>query len=89
MDINDFNPPDRDPIGMLDGKVVNASEKETILTLLLAHCIQEKNLDASFEFMYQHPSMVNDGLLIHEGGTNYRLTKKAKGLLYGYFGKGE
>lgn len=66
----------------------HASEKETILALLLTWCHTEKDLFTPYEFIHDHPSMVDDGLLEHVEGTTYKLTTKSIGLLYSVYGKG-
>lgn len=73
------------PYGMLQG-YTNASEKETILALLLEYCTSVGDLNASKKFTYFHPTMVEDGLLEETGEKEYRLTKKALGLLYSVYG---
>ena len=73
------------PYGLLSG-YNNASEKETILALLLEHCTSVGDLNASKSFTYSHPTMVTDGLLEEVGEKCYKLTKKSLGLLYSVYG---
>lgn len=86
LTIDNFTEPKDHPYGLLQG-YSHASEKESILALLLTHCLVEKDLYASKEFVYEHPTMVEDGLLEQTGNRTYRLTKKSIGLLYSVYGK--
>jgi hypothetical protein len=89
MNINDFRqPPLPHPYGMLEG-YSHACEKETVLRVILEECIEKDDLDATVEMRFSHPTMVTDGLLEEVGEKQYKLTKKAIGLLYSQFFKEE
>lgn len=85
MQISDFIEPKVHPYGMLQG-YSHASEKETILMLLLRYCVAEGDLTAARELAHSHPTMVTDGLLEEVGEKCYKLTKKSLGLLYSVYG---
>lgn len=87
LTIADFNKPKEHPFNMLDG-YKHACEKEQTLRWLLNKCIEASDLDAAIETKHNHPTMVSDGLLETVGAIplRYKLTRKAKGLLYAWYG---
>ncbi len=86
MRVELFNTPDRHPYGMLEG-YKNAAEKESVLALILKKCIEVSSLTNPVITVHLHPAMVEDGLLEEAGDRQYKLTKKAIGLLWAYYGK--
>ena len=86
LEIKDFNAPETHPFGMLDG-LINAAEKESVLFVILLKSIKDHGEFVPIKLNYGHPSMVSDGLLNEVGERTYELTRKAKGLLYAYYGK--
>ena len=86
MDINSFNEPIEHPWQMLEG-YKHATEKETLMSLILSECIEAGDLDKVIMTEYSHPTMVDDGLLERVGEKRYKLTRKGKGLLYTVYGK--
>lgn len=86
MQITDFVVPQHPPTGLLKG-YVNAHEKETFLVMVLIHCHEVGDLDAPMALTHEHPAMVDDGLLYRVGLYTYKLTEKAKGLLYSVYHK--
>jgi hypothetical protein len=87
MNISDFNMPTTHPFGMCTG-YDNANEKEHMLSVILSRCVQAGAF-IPVETKYSHPTMVTDGLLKEVGERTYELTRKAKGMLYAYYGKEE
>lgn len=85
MDINQFEKPSANPWGMLEN-YTNASQKESVLVFILTKCIEAGEF-VPIETKHSHPTMVKDGLLEEVDERRYKLTKKAIGLLYGYYGK--
>ena len=85
LKVSMFEMPNNHPFGMLEG-YHNAYEKEMLLSVMLV-----KNIDNN-SFMpivleYDHPELVEDGLLLQTGNREYALTEKAKGLLYSVYYK--
>jgi hypothetical protein len=87
MDIKLFDTPSKHPYGMLEG-YKNASEKESVLAVILTKCI-EAGVFVAVETVHSHPSMVEDGLLKEVGECKYTLTTKAMGLLFSVYGREE
>lgn len=85
MNINDFEKPSNHPYGMLRG-YENANEKEAMLAWMLIKCIEAGDF-CMIETKHDHPTMVEDGLLEKVADKNYRLTKKAIGLLYSQYAR--
>lgn len=87
MDISLFEKPTKHPYSMLAGQVrSHTNEKESMLAYILGECIEQESWDA-VETTHEHPGMVREDLLYRVGDHLYTLTKKAKGLLYGYYRK--
>lgn len=86
MDINSFNEPTEHPWQMLEG-YKHATEKETVMHIVLKGCFEAGNLDEPVTTKHSHPTMVDDGLLERVGEKRYKLTRKGKGLLYTVYGK--
>jgi hypothetical protein len=86
LTIYDFNKPEKHPHGMLAG-YTHAYEKERNLAVILRKCIEAGDLNAAIATQHDHPTMVSDGLLTRVAERMYRLTTKAKGLLYSVYGK--
>jgi len=84
VNISEFRRPESVPIGLLEG-YRHAFEKETVLAIILGKCIEAGGFVA-VETKHDHPKMVEDGLLEKVGDREYKLTKKAIGLLYGEYG---
>lgn len=91
MDINkDFHKPDQHPFGMLEG-YKQGYEKESVLYFIFKNCWLHDDLNHACATQYDHPTMVEDGLLekldtdYHDNV--YRLTTKAIGLLYSVYGR--
>lgn len=85
MNIADFNTPTQHPYGILRG-YGRAHEKEMVLAIILKKCIEAGGFVA-VETVHNHPAMVRDGLLEQVADRRYKLTPKAKGLLYSEYGK--
>lgn len=85
MDIDLFNRPKEHPFGMLEG-YKHALEKEVLLARILTTCVNAGSWEI-VETAFEHPTMVQDGLLEQHGPRQYSLTEKAKGLLYAHFHK--
>lgn len=86
MNTDNFESPNKHPYGMLDG-YNHAYEKESLLAYMLVKCLQEQDLYAQIKLNYNHPDMVNEGLLTDCGDNFYQLTKKSISLLYAVYGK--
>lgn len=82
-----FEYPNMHPSGMLAGEYLsNTYECENLLAWFLSKAKEAK----AFDFvttMYEHPELVSARLLEQRGPNEYRLTKKALGLLYTVYGK--
>ena len=78
------------PWQMLDGLgLEHTMESEQVLTWMLIQCIEAGEF-RPVETKYRYPQLVKANLLVQvdtEIPIKYILTKKAIGLLYGYFGK--
>jgi hypothetical protein len=85
---NDFGPVTQHPYGMLEGHL-NAFEKECTLAFILSEALEAGDLNAVVKTSPNHPDMVSCGLLIEVREREYRLSKKAIGLLYSVYGKEE
>jgi hypothetical protein len=83
--ITDFEKPKVHPFGLLEG-YENASEKESVLEFMLTKAIERKTF-SPIATSYDHPDMVECGLLVQTGFKEYALTKKSIGLLYSVYGK--
>ena len=83
---NDFGPVTQHPYGMLEG-YQNASEKESTLAFILSEALKAGDLNTAVNTTHNHPDMVGYGLLIEVSEREYRLSKKAIGLLYSVYGK--
>lgn len=83
MQISDFTEPKSHPFGMLSG-YEHASEKESVLAFMLSKCVEAGDFVA-VTTTHSHPTMVSDGLLEEAGDHQYKLTKKAIGLLYSQY----
>ncbi len=88
ISITAFNKPAAPPIEMLTGYRAGY-EKETTLGQILITCIENQDLACAVTTKYEHPTMVEDGLLEKVGDYQYRLTAKAIELLYSVYGKKE
>ena len=87
MKPQDFNTPKKHPYGMLDGLgSSNTYECESMLALLLTKFINQNSWDAVIT-THSHPKLVQAGLVEKVGEKQYKLTIKAKGLLYNHYGK--
>ena len=86
LTIKDYKKPDSHPFGMLRGEQ-HASEKESFMAWCLSQCIKSNNLDAEFETVANEDVMVTIDMLEKVADKTYRLTRKAKGLLYAHYGK--
>lgn len=86
---SDFEAPTQHPFGMLNGMgLKNTHENEAFLASLLMIC-QKRGSWSSINTQHTHPALVTANLLEETGNFQYRLTRKAKGLLYAYYGKDE
>lgn len=85
LTINDFSKPTGHPFDLLNG-YTRAYEKKSVLAWMLAQCVEAGSF-GPVNTTHNHPEMVSDGLLLQTGDREYALTQKAKGLLYGYYGK--
>ena len=85
MQISDFIEPKSHPFGMLSG-YSHASEKESVLAFILSECVKAGDFVA-VQTVHDHPTMVTDGLLEEAGERQYKLTKKAIGLLYSQYAR--
>lgn len=67
----------------------HASEKERFMTWCLIQCIEAENLDVDIKTLNNEDYMCENPikLLLKIEKQTYRLTIKAKGLLYAYYGK--
>lgn len=81
LTVDDFVPVTKHPFGMLEG-YQNASEKESTLAFILSKVLEAGDLNAVVKTNSNHPDMVGCGLLIEVREGEYRLSKKAVGLLY-------
>ncbi|BAS55309.1 hypothetical protein NIES2135_54120 [Leptolyngbya boryana NIES-2135] len=82
----DFEKPTKHPFDMLRG-YRNACQKESLLAWMLSQCVEAGEWIA-IPCQYQHDDLVKDEILIPtEQECCYRLSKKAKGLLYSVYGK--
>lgn len=86
MNVTMFNRPDRHPQGMLRG-YRHHKEKESMLLWMLIKSQQQGSFDKPIETRFEHPQMVEEGLLERVGWRSYRLTEKALILLHAHFGK--
>lgn len=86
--IDDYKEPKQHPFGMLAG-IPHACEKESFMAWFLLKCIDAKNIDAEIETKSNEDYMCgeNIGLLEKVRNQTYKLTKKAKGLLFAYYSK--
>lgn len=83
MQISDFVMPTEHPMGMLSA-YSEAYQKEGVLAFILGKCIESGGF-VPVKTKYEHPAMVADGLLERTGDFEYKLTKKAIGLLYSHY----
>lgn len=86
MNVTMFNRPDRHPHGMLRGYEY-ATQKETILVLMFRNAMRCGSFEQPMELRFEHPEMVEDGLLERVAPRTYTLTEKALILLHAHFGK--
>ena len=86
LTIDDFVKPEAHPYGLLEG-YRQAFEKENVLAIALKKCIELNAINATFETIHNHPTMVNDGLLTKVSDRRYCLTRKSIGLLFSRYGK--
>lgn len=86
MKTQDFNRPDRHPQGMLRG-YPHSSAKESMLLWMLIKSQQQGSFEQPIVTKFEHPQMVEEGLLERVGWRSYRLTEKAQILLHAHFGK--
>lgn len=86
LSIEDYEKPKSHPFSMLEGEE-NASEKESFMAWCLSQCIKAGNLDAEFKTVANEDGMVGIDMLEKLGDKTYRLTRKAKGLLFAHYGK--
>jgi hypothetical protein len=87
MKPQDFNTPKQHPFGMLAGLgLSHTSECESMLAWILIKCIKQNSWDA-VATAHSHPSLMQAGLVEQIGDRMYKLTTKAKGLLYSHYGK--
>jgi hypothetical protein len=89
MEVSQFSAPDKHPYELLE-RYTNANQKEGNLVYFLIESIKAGEWVA-VTTKYDQSEMVKDGLLIDCGKTEYefvyRLTTKAKRLLYSVYGK--
>ena len=85
MNIKDFAEPKQHPFCLLSS-YKDAYEKEGMLAFILGECVKAGSFCA-IATKYDHPDMVNDGLLEKAGDKSYKLTTKSIGLLYSVYGK--
>lgn len=64
----------------------NTNECESMLAWLLNKSIEQDSWDA-VTTTHKHPKLVQAGLAEEIGEKQYKLTTKAKGLLYSHYGK--
>lgn len=88
MKPQDFNVPKEHPFGMLAGLGLSphTNECESVLAWLLSKSIEQNSWEAITTTHY-HPKLVQAGLVEEIGEKQYKLTIKAKGLLYSQYGK--
>jgi len=87
MKPQDFNARKQHPFGMLAGLgLSHTSECESMLAWLLTKCIERNSWDA-VTTTHRHPNLVQAGLVEEVSEKQYKLTTKAKGLLYSHYGK--
>lgn len=86
MNINGFEVPTKHPCGMLEGfHLEHTYQSESLLAWMLNKCIEAGDF-ISVRTKFRHPGLVKAGLL-EEDGDGYKLTRKAKGLLWAWYGK--
>lgn len=89
LTIEDFVKPEDHPVEMLSD-IPHAHEKESFLQWFLAECIKADDIDAEIDTTCNEDYMdVDYGLLTKVGKQKYKLTRKAKALLYIYYGTGD
>lgn len=88
LTIKDFKKPSRHPFGMCRG-MNQASEKESFMCWFLRQCIKAGNINAEVKTRNDEDYMSGEhlGMLEKVSTKTYKLTIKAKGLLYAHFGK--
>lgn len=86
LSIEDYKKPDSHPFGMMKGER-HASEKESFMAYCLSQCLEAGNIDAEFKTVANEDGMAKIGMLKKVGDKTYRLTRKAKGLLFAHYGK--
>ena len=87
MNVNLFERPEKHPFEMLAGcNLPHTMEAEQVLAWILDQCVKAGEFKP-IQTRHKHPVLVEAGLLKEVGSRIYSLTKKAKGLLYGYYGK--
>jgi len=86
LTVDDFGPITKHPFNMLEG-YQNASEKENTLAFILSKALEIGSLNAVVKTNSNYPDMVGCGLLIEVREGEYRLSRKAIGLLYSVYGK--
>ncbi len=86
LTIEDYKKPTKHPFGMLRGEY-HASEKESFMAWCLSQCLAAKDIDAEFKTRNNEDCMVEIDMLLKVKKQTYRLTHKAKGLLWVHYGK--
>jgi hypothetical protein len=87
LTVADFNPVDMHPYGILEGHLY-AFEKEQMLAFMLNKALEAGDLYIVVPTSNDHSQMVDYDLLEKVSERHYRLTTKAIGLLYSFYGKG-
>jgi len=83
LTIGDYKEPTSHPFGMLSNY-----EEESFMAWFLSKCIEEGDLDASIKTVVNEDHMCSPsiGMLLKVSSQTYKLTTKAKGLLYAHYG---
>ena len=86
LTIKDYEEPKSHPYGMMRGEH-HASEKESFMAWFLRQCITERSINAKIKTIGNEDCMVKIDMLKKVANKTYQLTRKAKGLLFAYYGK--
>lgn len=88
LTIEDFTKPTSHPLGMLEQMhLQHTSETEGFMAWFLGQCIDANDLDAEIKTRNCEDHMTVLDLLEKVGKKTYKLTRKAKGLLYVHYAK--
>lgn len=88
LTIEDFKKPTSHPFGMLaEMHLQHTSETEGFMAWFLAQCIDAKDIDAEIKTRNCEDHMTGLQLLKKVSKKTYKLTTKAKGLLFAHYGK--